>query len=121
MKQNIAGRQWTSSAAVILMSLVLGLLVLAGCFNPSANIRIPDIPDIPPIPAAGSSSMTQLGYGTIVTTDGRKILGWWRIDGNSNTYQRHETPTTRSRRPNGTEGTLEAIPEKRIVGFKKKS
>jgi hypothetical protein len=121
MKQNIAGRQLISSAAVILMSLVLGLLVLAGCFNSTIRIPdIPDIPDIPPIPAAGSSSMTQLGYGTIVTTDNRKILGWWRIDGNSHTYQRHEPPTTRSRRPNGAEATLEAIPEKRIVGFKKK-
>ena len=120
MKQNISGKQWTSSAAATLMGLVLGLLVLSGCFNPRADIRIPNIPDIPPIPAAGSSTMTELGYGTIVTTDGRNVLGWWRIDGNSNAYQRHEPPTTRSGRPNGSERMLETIPEKRIVGFKKK-
>ena len=118
MKQNIADRLWTSSASVILMSLVLGLLVLAGCFN--SEIRIPDIPDIPPIPSAGASSMTELGYGTVVTTDGRSILGWWRIVDNGRTYQRHEPPTTRSRRPNGSEPMVETIPEKKIVGFKKK-
>ena len=119
MKQNSTERQWTSAAAVTLVSLVLGLLVLAGCFNPRADIRIPDIPKIPPIPAA-QSSMTELGYGTLAITDGRKILGWWRIEGNSNTYQRHEPPTTSSGRPTGYERTLEAIPEKRVVGFKRK-
>ena len=116
MKRNCTERQWTSSAAVTLACLVLGLIVLTGCFNPRADIRIPDIP---PIPAA-QSSMTELGYGTLATTDGRKVLGWWRIDGNSNTYQRHEPPTTRSGRPTGFERTLEAIPEKRVVGFKRK-
>ena len=117
MKQNSTGRQFTSAAAVTLVSLILGLLVLAGCFN--ADIRIPDIPKIPPIPAA-QSSMTELGYGTLTTTDGRKVLGWWRIDGNSNTYQRHEPPTTRSGRPTGFERTLEIIPKKRFDGFKRK-
>ena len=121
MKQNNTERQWTSSAAVTLACLVLGLLVLAGCFNPKihapANIRIPDIP---PIPGAVESSMTELGYGTLTTTDRRKIVGWWRIEGNSKTYQRHEPPTTRSGRPTGFERTLEAIPEKRVVGFKRK-
>jgi hypothetical protein len=120
MKQHSAKRRLTSSAAVTLACLVLGLLVLAGCFNPRADIRIPDIPDIPPLPGAAGSSMTQLGYGTLTTTDGRKILGWWRIDTSSNTYQRHEPPTTRSRRPNGTERMLEAIPGKRVDRFVRK-
>ncbi|MBL7219171.1 MAG: hypothetical protein ISS69_03580 [Phycisphaerae bacterium] len=119
MKRNCIKRQFASSAAVALACLVPGLIVLTGCFNPRADIRIPDIPKIPPIPAA-SSSMTELGYGTLVTTDGRNVLGWWRIDSNSNTYQRHAPPTTRSGRPTGFERTLEAIPEKRVVGFKRK-
>ena len=119
MNENCTERQWTSSAAVTLACLVLGLGVLGGCFNPRTDIRIPDIPKIPPIPAA-SSSMTELGYGTLTTTDGRAVLGWWRIDGNSKTYQRHAPPTTRSGRPTGFERTLEAIPEKRVVGFKRK-
>mgnify|MGYP006865056170 CR=1 FL=1 len=97
MKQRIALGQWTSSATIILVSLVLGLGVLAGCFNPRADIRIPDIPDIPPIPAARpAASIAELGYGTVATTDGRTILGWWRIDRTTQTYQRHEPPTTRS-------------------------
>ena len=120
MKQNGAKRRLTSSAAVTLACLVLGLLVLAGCFNPRADIRIPDIPDIPPLPGAAGSSMTELGYGTLTTTNGQKIVGWWRIEGSSNTYQRHEPPTTRSGRPTGFERTLEAIPEKRVIGFKRK-
>lgn len=117
MKQNRTERQWTSSMAVMLVSLILGLLMSAGCFN--ADIRVPDIPPIPPIPAAGAS-MTELGYGTLTITDGRKVLGWWRIDNNSKTYQRHAPPTTRSGRPTGFERTLEAIPDKRVVGFKRK-
>jgi len=119
MEPNRTQRQWTSSAAVILVGLVLGLIVLAGCIQGSIDTHIPRIPDIPPIPAAGAA-MTELGYGTLATTDGRKVLGWWRIDGNSNTYQRHAPPTTRSGRPTGFERTLEAIPEKRVVGFKRK-
>lgn len=116
MKQNNTDRQWTSSAAVTLTCLVLGLLVPAGCFNPRADIRIPDIPPIPAV----QSSVTELGFGTLATTDGRKIIGWWRIDGNSKTYQRHAPPTTKSGRPTGYERTLEAIPDKRVVGFKLK-
>ncbi|MDP6545410.1 MAG: hypothetical protein QGH60_15605 [Phycisphaerae bacterium] len=119
MKQNIAGKQLISSAAVILVSLVVGLGVLSGCFNPRADIRIPDIPPIPPIPAAGAAT-SELGYGTLATTDGRKTLGWWRIDNNSKTYQRHAPPTTRSGRPTGFERTLEVIPDKRVLGFKPK-
>ncbi|MCP4375883.1 MAG: hypothetical protein GY794_06885 [bacterium] len=117
MKQNCTKKQWTSSAVVTLVSLVLGLIVLGGCFN--AEVHIPDIPDIPPIPAA-RAEMTQLGYGILTITDGRRVLGWWRIDSGSNTYQRHAPPTTRSRRPNGTERTLESVPGKRVVGFKAK-
>ena len=119
MKQHGTERQWTSSVAVTLLCLALGLGVPAGCFNPRADIRIPDIPPIPPIPAA-QSSVTELGFGTLTTTDNRRIVGWWRIDGNSRTYQRHAPPTTRSGRPTGFERTLEAIPEKRVVGFKLK-
>ena len=116
MKQNIASKQLTFSAVAILVSLVVGMGVLAGCIN----VRVPDIPDIPPLPTVGASAMNQLGYGTLATTDGRKILGWWRTVDNGKTYQRHEPPTTRSRRPNGTERVLEAIPEKRVIGFKQK-
>jgi hypothetical protein len=118
MKQNLALKQRTPPPAATLASLVLGLLMLAGCFN--ADIHIPDIPDIPPIPAAGSGATAELGYGTVATTDGRTILGWWRTINNGQTYQRHEPPTTRSRRPNGTEPMIESIPEKRVIGFKKK-
>jgi|GEM_PF-2393428 len=117
MNDNCTKRRWTSWAAVALGCLVLALVLSAGCFN--ANVRIPDIPDIPPIPAT-SSSMTELGYGTLTTTNGRTVLGWWRIDNNGKTYQRHAPPTTRSGRPTGYERTLEAIPDKRVVGFKKK-
>ena len=119
MKQNGTERQWASSAAIALACLVVGLGVLGGCFNARADIRIPDIPDIPDIPAA-ESSVTELGYGTLTTTDRRKIVGWWRIDANTKTYERHAPPTTRSGRPNGFERTLEAIPDKRVVGFKLK-
>ncbi|MDP6633294.1 MAG: hypothetical protein QGG42_00165 [Phycisphaerae bacterium] len=120
MRQNISSRQRGFSAAA-LTCLVLGLLVLAGCFNPRADIRIPDIPPIPAIPDANRrATVTELGYGTVVTTEGRRVIGWWRIDSPSQTYQRHEPPTTRSGRPSGYERTLEAIPEKRVVGFKLK-
>ena len=118
MNRNCTERQWTSSAAVILGCLVLGLGVLGGCFR--ADVRAPSNVNLSSILGTTDSSMSELGYGTLVTTDGRKILGWWRIDNNSKTYQRHEPPTTKSGRPTGFERTLEVIPDKRVVGFKRK-
>ncbi|MBT3200397.1 MAG: hypothetical protein HN350_10820 [Phycisphaerales bacterium] len=122
MKNNATGKRAVSSAAIILACLVLGLLVNTGCFNPRADIRIPDIPKIPAIPAPQSSQASEglLGYGTVVTTDGQSIVGWWRVDRATQTYQRHEAPSSRSGRPTGYERTIEAIPDSRVVGFKLK-
>jgi len=118
--KSIASGQSISAAMVILACLVLGLFVQTGCFNPQVNI--PAIPPIPPIPVIQAPQPPQglLGYGTVVTTDGRSIVGWWRVDRTTQTYQRHAAPSSRSGRATGYERTIEAIPDSRVIGFKLK-
>jgi hypothetical protein len=120
MKPIIASKRRVSLTATVLAPLVLALATLAGC----VNVRVPDIPQIPRIPdipggRTDGAVVSELGFGTLVITDGRRLKGWWRVEEDRNIYEMHEAPTTRSGQPNGRERTIQLIPGRDVVGFER--
>jgi len=117
MKLENTGKR-SKFAVIVAQVCLLGVMsAVVGFFNPKVNLNA-RIPDIPKIPAVRNTQYTELGYGYVKTTDGKKIYGWWRRDRDDNAYHKHEAPKTKSGLPTGYEKTIQVIPEKRVIEFR---